>query len=72
MDPVNLVESVPPNVSSPFVFPTLFVGSNEIATRSCWMIACWKRLSTTVGTLSVVSGERVPIVRGVGPRLCGN
>ena len=29
MAPVNLLESVPPNVISPFTISTLFVGSKE-------------------------------------------
>lgn len=32
IDPVNLLESVPPNESSPLTFPTELVGSNDIAT----------------------------------------
>ena len=47
MAPVNLLESVPPNVSSPLTISGVSVGSNETETRSSEMIPCEKRLSVT-------------------------
>ena len=69
MSPVNLVRSVPPNVSSPFLLLFLIVGSKEMETRSNGMIRRLKRLFVIVGMLLVVSGDRVPMVRSVGPIL---
>ena len=35
IDPVNLLESVPPNVTSPLVDSKVVVGSNDTATKFC-------------------------------------
>ena len=47
IEPENLLESVPPKVSSPFVTESCVVGSNEIATKFWLMTACENRLSVT-------------------------
>jgi hypothetical protein len=65
--PVNLVESVPPHVSSPFVTLSEVVGSNETATRFAEIVPALKRLPVTVGT--VVVPETVSSVRSTGPML---
>ena len=54
-DPVNLDESVPPKVSSPFWSEVEFVGAKNMPTTS-WVMVPWdNRLSGTVGTVSVLS-----------------
>jgi hypothetical protein len=69
IDPVNLVESMPPNVNSPFLTDVVVVGSKDTATRLDG-IACWlKRLSVTVGMRVVVSGDKVSKVKSTGPIL---
>ena len=45
------------------------VGANEMAMRLLGICPALKRLSVTVGMGVPVSGERVPIVRLVGPSL---
>lgn len=47
MAPVNLLESVPPKVSSPFVDSSDVVGSNETATTSDEMRPWESALSVT-------------------------
>ena len=47
IEPVNLVESVPPKVTSPFVAESALLGSKDTATRFCGMDPCEKRLSVT-------------------------
>jgi hypothetical protein len=69
MDPVNRVESVPPNVSSPFSTDKVVVGSKNTERRSAGIIPCKKRLSVTVGTGVFESGDKVPIVKSTGPSL---
>ena len=69
IDPVNLVESVPPNVNSPFWFDDVVVGSKDTATRSDGIVPWLKRLSVTVGMRLFVSGDKVPTVRSTGPIL---
>ena len=58
---MNLVESIPPKVSSPFVVSRLVVGANEIPTSCASMRPCTNALSVTVGTHADVSGKRVPV-----------
>jgi hypothetical protein len=58
IDPVNLVESVPPNVNSPFWSDDEVVGSKDTETRS----------DEIVPWLSV-SGGKVPTVKSTGPIL---
>ena len=81
--PVNLEESVPPNVSSPLVIFSVFVGLKETATRFCVMAPCANRLSAidvryscqrqlfaapvTVGTVAVLC--TVPAVSPTGPTI---
>ena len=65
MEPVNLEESVPPKVSSPFSTEEVVVGSKETATESTGMVPCEYRLSVNVGTDE--TPETVPSVRSVGP-----
>ncbi len=67
--PVNLVESVPPNVNSPFLTDDVVVGSKDTATRSDVMVPWLKRLSVTVGMGVFVSGDKVPSVKSTGPIL---
>jgi hypothetical protein len=67
--PVNLVWSVSPNVSSPFLIDDVVVGSKDTETRSDAIAPWLKRLSVTVGMLLFSAGERVPIVRSEGPIL---
>lgn len=69
ISPVNLVESMLPNVSSPFSTKVVFVGSKDTETRSDGMVPWLKKLSVTVGILLSLDGDRVPIDRFVGPRL---
>ena len=69
IDPVNLVGSVSPNVSSPFVTNLAVVSSKDTETRLEGIAPLLKRLSVTVGTLAFVAGCRAPIVRLVGPIL---
>ena len=45
MDPVNLLESVPPNVNSPLVISSVFVGAKDTATKFWPIVPCLKRLS---------------------------
>ena len=67
--PVNLVESVSPNISSPFLSKVPFVGSKDTETRLDGIAPWLKRLSVTVGIRSPLEGDREPIVRFVGPIL---
>ena len=69
IDPVNLVESVSPNVSSPFLTNLAVVGSKDTETRLGGIAPLLKRLSVTVGTLAFVAGCRAPMVRLTGPIL---
>src|SRR6266702_1276218 len=69
MVPVNLVESVPPKVNSPFLTDVLVVGSKDTERRSAEIVPCEKRTSMTVGTGVCVSGVKVPIVKSTGPSL---
>jgi hypothetical protein len=69
IDPVNLVESVPPNVNSPFAFDDVVVGSKDTETRSDGIVPWPNRLSVTVGMGVFVSGDRVPTVKSTGPIL---
>ena len=48
IEPENLVESVPPKVSSPLTISGELVGSNETETKSWVMIPCANRLSVTI------------------------
>ncbi len=48
MAPVNLLESVPPKVSSPLVEVKLVVGSKETATKFEVIIPCENKLSVTI------------------------
>lgn len=66
MSPVNLLESVPPNVSSPLVLESEVVGWKDIPITSVGMEPCANRLSVMVGT---VSASVVPSVRSTGPIL---
>lgn len=59
--PVNLLESMPPKVSSPFVISRLVVGANEMPTSCASIRPCANALSVTVGTHADVLGKRVPI-----------
>jgi len=65
--PVNLLESVPPKVSSPFVTDADVVGSNETPISSDVIVPCENRLSVTVGIRELVFGLSVPKVRSTGP-----
>ena len=67
--PVNLVESVPPNVNSPFLTDVAVVGSKDTPTRLDVIVFWLKRLSVTVGMGAVVSGDKVPTVKSTGPIL---
>ncbi len=67
--PVNLVESVPPNVNLPFLSDVVFVGSKDTATRLDTIVPLLKRLSMTVGTGVFVPGDKIPIVNLTGPIL---
>ena len=67
--PVNFEESVPPKVSSPFLTELVFVGSKDTETRLAEMAPWLKRLSVTVGILSLIDGDSEPVVRFVGPIL---
>ncbi len=67
--PVNLVESVPPNVNSPFLTDDVVVGSKDTETRSDVIVPWLKRLSVTVGMRVFVSGDKVPSVKSTGPIL---
>jgi hypothetical protein len=69
IDPVNLVESVPPNVNSPFWFDDVVVGSKDTETRSDGIVPWLNRLSVTVGIGVFVSGNSVPTVKSTGPIL---
>jgi hypothetical protein len=69
ISPVNFEWSVPPKVSSPFLYESAFVGSKETATILAEMVPWLKRLSVTVGILSPLDGESEPTVRFVGPML---
>ena len=55
---MNLVESVPPKVSSPLVDDSLCVGSNETATSCAVITPCVKRLSVTVGRWETLVSAR--------------
>jgi hypothetical protein len=69
IDPVNLEESVLPNVNSPFSSDDEVVGSKDTATRSDGIVPWLERLSVTVGISLFVSGDKVPIVKSTGPIL---
>lgn len=69
IDPVNLVGSVSPNVSSPFVTGLAIVGSKDTETRLDGIAPLLKRLSVTVGTLAFVAGCRAPMVWSTRPIL---
>ena len=69
IDPVNLAESVPPNVNSPFWIGGEVVGSNDTETRSDEIVPWLNRLSVTVGMGLFVSGDSVPTVKSTGPIL---
>ena len=56
IEPENLLESVPPKVSSPLTISGTLVGSNETETRSSVMTPCANRLSVTI------PGMRTPSV----------
>ena len=58
--PVNLLVSMPPKVSSPFVLFSVVVGSNEIPNMCAGMSPAVKALSVTVGTQAVNIGMSVP------------
>ena len=47
MEPVNLLESVPPKVSSPLVTVSSVVGSKETPTTALEMRPCFNKLSVT-------------------------
>ena len=47
MEPVNLLESVPPNVSSPLVTVSWVVGWKETATEAVEIRPCFAKLSVT-------------------------
>ena len=66
---MNLVESVPPKVNSPFLSNVEVVGSKDTPRRSAGVVPCKKRLSVTVGMAVVVSGDKVSIVKSSGPSL---
>ena len=66
---MNLVESVRPNVSSPFLMDETVVGSKDTETSSVAMAPCLKRLCVTVGMLLCLDGNREPNVRLTGPIL---
>ena len=69
IDPVNLVESVSPNVNSPFWFCSVVVGSKDMETMSDVILPWLKRLSVTVGMGAPLSGDKVPTVKSTGPIL---
>ena len=69
IDPVNLMGSVPPNVSSPFFSLPVVVGSKGTATSSTGIVPWLNRLSVTVGIGVFVSGDNVPTVKSTGPIL---
>ncbi len=48
MEPVNLLESVAPKVSSPLVTDSELVGSKETASKLLGMVPWLKRLSVTI------------------------
>ena len=60
---------MPPNVNSPFLIDVVVVGSKDTARRSAGIVPWKKRLSVTVGTEVVESGDKVPIVKSSGPSL---
>ena len=62
---MNLLESVPPKVSSPLVTVSWVVGSKETATTSVEIVPWLKRLSVTVGMLLLPL--TVPWVRSTVP-----
>jgi hypothetical protein len=70
ISPVNLLRSVPPNVSSPFLTgEVVVVGSKDTETILDAMVPWLKRLSVTVGIVLFSAGDSVPIVRLAGPML---
>ena len=66
---MNLEESVPPKVNSPFAFGSVFVGSKDTETMSAEIVPWLKRLSVTVGISEFESGDKVPTVKSTGPIL---
>jgi hypothetical protein len=62
-----LVGSTSPKVNVPF--QVIDSGSKDTESRSRFMTPFAKRLSVTVGMLLVLSGDRLPTVRSVGPIL---
>ena len=72
MGPMNLVESVPPNISSPFVSKFESVGLKNTAISFCGIVPCSKRLSVTVVIAFELLGISLPSVKSSGPRLQKN
>src|SRR5882757_388515 len=70
--PVNLVESVPPNVNSPFLVDVVVVGAKDMPISSDVMVPWLNRLSVTVGMEDPLSGDKVPTVKSTGPILKNN
>ena len=70
--PVNLVESVPPNVNSPFLVDVVVVGAKDMPISSDVMVPWLNRLSVTVGMEEPLSGDKVPTVKSTGPILKNN
>ena len=60
---------MPPNVNSPFLTDVVVVGSKDTERTSAGIVPCKKRLSVTVGTEALESGDKVPIVKSSGPSL---
>ena len=52
ISPVNLLESIPPNVSCPLGSDSEVAGANEMPTSFVASSPCVKALSVTVGTVS--------------------
>ena len=69
IEPVNLEESVPPNVSSPFCSEAVVVGSKDTETMLAGIVPWLKRLSVTVGMREFEFGDKVPSVKSTGPIL---
>lgn len=59
MEPVNLVESVPPKAIAPLTSSEVVVGSKEMPMRWLVMVPWLKRLSVTVGIRVEVDLVRV-------------
>ena len=67
--PVILVESIPPNISSPVTADVEVVGCRQTETKLFSIFFCLKRLSVTVEMTLVSLGLRVPFVKPLGPML---